>query len=298
MEINETGTEVLYQPGLISGGKISHDCALSRGIGYYLEALIVLSPFAKKPIVATLRGVTNEALDVSVDVIRTAMVPLMREFGVEDEYEIKVLKRGAQPNGGGVVTCVLPTAKALRPIQKVHAGSIRRVRGLAYTTRVSPMFGSRMLDACKAIMTEFTSDVYIYTDHYKGADTGNSPGFALSLVGETDTGCMYAAEACGEKTVLPEDTGEAAALAALEEFSRGGCISSCLQCLALVLMALTPEDVSTMRFGMLTQSAIGVLRLLRDFFGLTFKLDADGADRTVLVSCVGIAYSNMARIVK
>ena len=42
------------------------DCPVSRGIGYFLEALIALAPFAKLPLLATLTGVTNDNVDVSV----------------------------------------------------------------------------------------------------------------------------------------------------------------------------------------------------------------------------------------
>ena len=66
MMITLTGTQVRYQPGLLVGGSIDHDCNVQRGIGYYLEALICLAPFVKKPIKAVLRGVTNDQVDPSV----------------------------------------------------------------------------------------------------------------------------------------------------------------------------------------------------------------------------------------
>eukprot|EP01139_Manchomonas_bermudensis_P005059 Amastigsp_a174597_186.p1 type:complete len:371 gc:universal Amastigsp_a174597_186:1-1113(+) len=298
VEINETGTCVTYTPGLIVGGRFTHDCAHSRGIGYFLEALVVLAPFGKKPIVATLRGITNESIDLSIDVIRTAMIPLLKEFGIEDEPEIKIAKRGAPPSGGGSVQIVLPNVKALKAVQKVHAGAIRRIRGLAYSARVSPMFGARMLDSCKAVLTAFTSDVFVYTDHCKGPEAGNSPGYALSLLAETETGSLYSAEHCGGAGVLPEEVGEAAAFALLEELDRGGCVGSAMQPLVFVLMALTPEDVSALRIGTLTLAGVATLRLLKDFFGITFKLEADESDRSVLVSCVGVGFTNFSRVVK
>ena len=60
------GTSVFYKPGLIVGGKISHDCPPSRAIGYFLEPLIALAPFAKFPSHITLTGITNDNVDVSV----------------------------------------------------------------------------------------------------------------------------------------------------------------------------------------------------------------------------------------
>lgn len=33
VELNETGTSLFYQPGLLHGGTFHHDCSLQRGIG-------------------------------------------------------------------------------------------------------------------------------------------------------------------------------------------------------------------------------------------------------------------------
>ena len=61
-----TGTAVYYQPGMLVGGTIEHDCNPQRAIGYYLEALMCLAPFMKSPVRAILRGVTNDQNDPSV----------------------------------------------------------------------------------------------------------------------------------------------------------------------------------------------------------------------------------------
>jgi RNA 3'-terminal phosphate cyclase-like protein len=55
-----------YMPGVLVGGKIEHDCKLTRGIGYYLEFIICLAPFMKQPLEIVLRGVTNDPNDVTV----------------------------------------------------------------------------------------------------------------------------------------------------------------------------------------------------------------------------------------
>jgi len=82
--INQTGTQIKLNPGFISGGiRLHHDCHCSRGIGYFLEPLLILLPFSHKPTEITLRGVTNHELDTSVDVIRTVFIPLLEKFGVE-----------------------------------------------------------------------------------------------------------------------------------------------------------------------------------------------------------------------
>lgn len=45
-EINKTGTELFYQPGLLYGGTITHDCDVERGIGkYFFHFLIYIHTY-------------------------------------------------------------------------------------------------------------------------------------------------------------------------------------------------------------------------------------------------------------
>lgn len=62
IELNETGTSLYYSPGLLSGGDLEHECSPQRGITYYLEVVMALAPFCKKPVNLTMRGVTNTSL--------------------------------------------------------------------------------------------------------------------------------------------------------------------------------------------------------------------------------------------
>lgn len=52
-----SGTKLKYKPGIVMGGRnLVHDCGVSRSIGYFLEPLIVLGLFGKKPLTIRLKG--------------------------------------------------------------------------------------------------------------------------------------------------------------------------------------------------------------------------------------------------
>ena len=57
---------LFYKPGLLAGGHVEHDCNPQRAIGYYLEAVVLLAPFCKKPMRLNLKGVTNDRYDPTV----------------------------------------------------------------------------------------------------------------------------------------------------------------------------------------------------------------------------------------
>ena len=45
---------------------MEHQCSCQRSIGYYMEAILCLAPFGKKPLSLKLTGVTNDDTDPSV----------------------------------------------------------------------------------------------------------------------------------------------------------------------------------------------------------------------------------------
>ncbi|RHY28710.1 hypothetical protein DYB32_005760 [Aphanomyces invadans] len=168
-------------------------------------------------------------------------------------------------------------------------------RGVAYCTRVSPQTSNRIVDTSRGLFNKLLPDVYIYSDHYRGTDSGLSPGYALSLVAETTTGVLLGAETAATSGSLPEDVASMASHLLCEEIQRGGCVDTSNQCLALLLMTLSPEDVSKIRFGKLTPYSMQYLRHLRDFFGVTFKIKADHESKSVLLSCLGIGFKNLSK---
>ncbi|KAJ2360111.1 hypothetical protein IW150_007595, partial [Coemansia sp. RSA 2607] len=195
-DISHTGTSVTLRPGMITGGRIDMDCPTSRAIGYYLEALVALAPFGKEQMTAVLRGITMDNRDVSVDTLRTATLVNYRHFGLDTGVELKITKRGAPPKGGGEVRFVCPVVRSVKPLMFTDSGRIRRIRGIAYATRVSPQTANRLVEAARGELNRFIPDIYIYTDVYKGAESGLSPGFGLSLVAESTTGALVTAELC------------------------------------------------------------------------------------------------------
>lgn len=320
IEINDTGTKMRYKPGMIIGGsELEHDCGKTRGIGWFLEGLIMLAPFGKQPLSIRLKGITNEETSLCVDYMRTVTLPLLRHFGISEGLELRVVKRGARPDGGGEVVFRCPNVKALKPVNLTEIGCVRRVRGVAYASKVSrelsapsrnmhitncchtnvssppAQIPNRVVDAAKGLLNKVLPDVYVYTDHQKGASAGASAGYGVSLVAETTNGCLFGSEACGGAGQLPEDVGLVAAKLLLEEVQNGGCVDSANQGLILTLAVLCPEDVSRIRLGRLTPSTVKLLRLLRDMFGVIFKIKPDEKSMTILLSCLGAGFKNVAK---
>jgi RNA 3''-terminal phosphate cyclase len=120
MEISYTGTVLVYKPGLVtgstagtgaSGGMITYEIPsnCNRGLSYFLIPLCLLAPFAKAPMKVLFTGPgvitsSTQTGDMSVDSVRTAILPLYKQFGIFNNIELRILRRsntGPTGRGGG-----------------------------------------------------------------------------------------------------------------------------------------------------------------------------------------------------
>ncbi|CAL4928198.1 unnamed protein product [Urochloa decumbens] len=312
VEVNETGTKLRYKPGQILGGTgLEHDCGVHRGIGYFLEPLILLGLFAKRPISIRLKGITNDTKDPSVDTFRMATLHMLKRFGVPLEgLELKIDSRGSPPLGGGEVFLRVPIINsALTAVNWVDEGMVKRIRGVSFSTRVSAQFENRIIYAARGIFNRFIPDVHIFTDHRSGSAGGRSPGYGVSLVAETTTGCLLSVDATvsyphvdemneeseNPGVMSPEDLGVQVASMLLEEVDQGGVVDSTHQGLLFMLCALCPPDVSKVRVGQLTTYGIETLRNIRDFLDVKFFIEPNPNSNTVTLKCVGAGLHNRNR---
>lgn len=226
---------------------------------------------------------------------------------------MKVIKRGLKPNGGGEIFFRMNCVKKLRNVQISKCGMVKRVRGIVYACKVSPTFANRTVESGKGVMLNFIPDVYINTDQLKGKLSGLSPGFGINMQAETNEGVVFSAECIStnhDRDTLPEDIGKECASKLLDEIYRSGCCDSTFQWMMMLFMALGPKSVSKVVVGPLSQYSIRFLQLLREFFGVTFKLDKfidedemleddeneEERSPRVVLTCVGLGYSNIAKI--
>ncbi|XP_014785786.1 RNA 3'-terminal phosphate cyclase-like protein [Octopus bimaculoides] len=312
--INETGTTILFHPGMLSGGSFDHECNIGRALTYYIEPLFCLAPFAKKPLKVVLRGITHNLDDASVDHMKFSSLPVLKRFlGTDEDLELKITRRGPAPDGGGEAVFSCPCRQKLRPIQYTDPGRVKKIRGIAWCTKVSPGTLNRLMESAKDVLSEFIHDIYIHSDHCKGKECGKSPGFGLTLVAETTKGTFLAAEAISSPKgsdkgpSVAEDVGKKAAYLLLEEIYRGGCVDSLNQSMAALFMVLGSQDVSKLQIGQLTPYTIGVMRLIRDFFKVLFKVEEvkeedsfdneqlKTGDKRLLLTCVGVTYTNVSK---
>ncbi|CAD5211819.1 unnamed protein product [Bursaphelenchus okinawaensis] len=320
--INKTGTQVRFEPGMLNGGNLEFDCGNERPVSYFLEALLYIAPFCGHPLNVKLTGVTNKDGELSVDALRACWLPVFNKFILDDEnLSIKINSRGFFPDGGGLVTFTSPVVKKLRPVKRLKEGKVCKIRGLAYVCKVNSSLAHRMIEAAKKRLHGYIADIYVTVDQRKGAQAGNSPGFGLFLTAETTEGVFYHGESCSkpaedDNVVTAEDLGESAADMLLTEIFKGGATDTTAQSLALSFMAMNDRDVNKYLLGEPSLYTVYTMRNLQTFFEHRFKFDelkdqmesedqsedfeekeGFGSQNKALVTCVGIGYLNLNKLI-
>ncbi|VDM20757.1 unnamed protein product [Hydatigera taeniaeformis] len=299
VKLNDTGCDVFFSPGTLIGGEVEFTCSTERGLGYYLEPIVLLSSFTKVSMILTLNGITNNLIDPSVDVVTQSWLPFLKKFlppASASSLKIVIKKRGVAPKGGGRIIFTSKPATFLSPIQLIIPGKVyrqdglidldlhhlSRVRGVAWACLVSPGIASQLMYGAKKLLNSFLSDVYINIDHRKRGVGGESSGFGMILWAETKEGVFYTAEVCSAAEsdtavsvvpTIPSELGFEAASRLLNQVYLGGCVDESLQSLALSLMALEGgRNASQLLISEPTPHTIQTLRLLHKIMEVTFDL--------------------------
>ncbi|EWC48019.1 hypothetical protein DRE_02598 [Drechslerella stenobrocha 248] len=288
-QISETGTTLLYKPGLIghtpspnsatsSASKIiKHEISAessARGVTYFLEPACILAPFSKSPFHVVFCGpgcVTSATdSDYSVDTFRTAILPLYAHFNIIAKLECRITKRSCSPGGGGEVNLTFGHQIRLPPTLHLrNPGRVKRIRGVSYTIGVSAGNSQRMIHSAREVLNRFINDIYIYSEVVARAPSAQggkrgTPGFGMSLVATSSTDCIYSADWGSNPDVIrtPEEVGRGCALRLLEEIAKGGCVQRIGVKTMVSLMMMGSEDVGRVVLGrgVVDEDFVGHLR--------------------------------------
>ncbi|KAI9618786.1 hypothetical protein H4Q26_012040 [Puccinia striiformis f. sp. tritici PST-130] len=254
VEISYTGTSLLFVPGTLTGGHITHQTPLSSSIGYFLTPILAIAPFCKHDLTLVLKGITTSNDSLSVDVLRVSGLPTLGIWLGENagKLELKISKRGHP--------------------QKEAANAASSV--LRHSVRVSPQLSNRLVASARSVLNRYIPDIYIYTDVYRGAESGKSPGYGLTLLGTSTTTALYTAEAVSYPASTPEDIGILASRRLLKQISRGGCIDQGFEWLGLLFLLLSHQtDIGRIKIGgPFTEALVAWIRDLKKVFGVQFKI--------------------------
>jgi len=90
-----------FKPGKVKSGRYEFDIGTAGSITLFLQAIILPCLFAPAKVTIIVKGGTCGKWQASVDYLQNVLLPHLRRF--VDKIELRILKRGYYPQGGGEV---------------------------------------------------------------------------------------------------------------------------------------------------------------------------------------------------
>jgi RNA 3'-terminal phosphate cyclase (ATP) len=183
------------------------------------------------PSTLALRGGTNATQAPQIDYTQRVLLPfLRRHFGLD--VKLNVQRRGYYPKGGGAVFCTVdPHPGVLPPVHLIDRGAVLAIRGESHVAGLPAHVATTMRDAAtaKLVAAGVRPDIIDIVSLREDKNKVTGSGSAITLVAETEHGCVLAGSAIGKKALEPADVGVSAADELLRNLAHGGCVDEYLQ---------------------------------------------------------------------
>jgi RNA 3'-terminal phosphate cyclase (ATP) len=262
-------SEVTFVPRRRRGGVYRFDAKTAGSTTLVLQALLPVLAFADQPSSVTLIGGTNNPLAPQVDYVINVLNPVLATMGFF--YELRLVKRGFYPRGGGALTAFVTPIERLNAINVVSMGSLRGIRGVSHSRNLPAHVAKRQAEAAAQSCTRAGyPNVSIERDSDQ-KEENPSTGSGIVLWAETSTGGRLAGDALGARGKPAELVGREGAARLLTQLSKGAPFDVHLGDQLVIWLALA-EGRSRIAISELTLHTVTAVEVTEMVTGCRFKI--------------------------
>ncbi len=279
--------DVTFQPQGIRGGNYRFDVGTAGSISLVLQGILPVLFFADKESNVEIRGGTDVAWSPPIDAIRFVLSRGLKQMGAD--FEIKLIKRGHYPRGGGIVRIHINPVDYLKPIILLEQGEIKIIRGLSHCVRLPDHVARRQANAAKKFLEGRGFNVDIELEYYPPRkDPHLGPGSGIVLWAETTTNALLEGDALGERGKPAEKVGEEAARELYDQIIKGGAVDKHHTDQLIVFMALA-KGVSKIRSSEISMHTLTAIYIAAKIIGAKFEIDGKlGKPGEIIAEGVGL----------
>ncbi|WP_456329073.1 RNA 3'-terminal phosphate cyclase [Archaeoglobus sp.] len=161
-------TEVVFRPRSVRGGEFRIDIGTAGSVTLIFQTVLLPLLFADRESRLTVSGGTDVAWAPPVDYFKNVTLRALREMSVE--CELKVLKRGYYPKGGGVVKL---EAKPSEMRGVIFEKLDEMVKGISHCQNLPEHVAVRQANSARGFLEERGVKAKIKTEVLKGLSTGS-----------------------------------------------------------------------------------------------------------------------------
>lgn len=136
-------SDVSFYPKSPKAGDFIFDAGTAASTTLILQSLMPAMAFSPGRVSVEVRGGTNAHWAPVVDYLQGVLLPTLSKMGLKGN--VTLIRRGFYPRGGGVVKAFVEPVKKLQPIVLTDFGEVKRISGLAYSSRLPSHVVERMV---------------------------------------------------------------------------------------------------------------------------------------------------------
>jgi len=270
---------ITYTPGKIEGKAVNVDIGTAGSIGLLLQAVLLPCFFAEKTVKLNITGGTEGKGAMPYDYFKEILVPQIKKFC--EKIDVKLVKRGYFPKGGGNVLIEIKPAKIDgQKIELLEQGNLIQIKGISHASLnlEKAEVAERQAKAAKHLLAGYNCPVDIRTEY---CDT-LSPGSGIALWAifsknkediDEKNPIRLGADALGELGKKAEIVGKEAAENLIREIESKAPVDRHLADQILPFMALAKD--SKVRVSEITSHCRTNMHVIEQFLGRVFDVSEE-----------------------
>ena len=281
-------TEFTFAPKTRMAGHFRFDVGTAGSIPLVLQALMPSAAFAPDRLEIEITGGTDVRWSPTIDYLRFVKLPILAKMGYR--AELKLLRRGHYPKGGGHIVMSIIPPRRIDGIHLTGQGGIRQIRGLTHCVKLPRHVADRQAMTAEDVLRKVGhSDVEIEVEWYEPEkDHHLGPGSGILLYAITGSGSILGADALGERGKPAERVGSEAAENLVGEIKSGMSVDKHLADMLIPYMAVAKgsSKISTSQMTLHTLTNIWVTELIA---GVRFEVTGElGTPGIIQVEGIGL----------
>uniref|UniRef100_A0A3Q0KMB7 RNA 3'-terminal phosphate cyclase n=1 Tax=Schistosoma mansoni TaxID=6183 RepID=A0A3Q0KMB7_SCHMA len=283
-------TKIRLIPGQISPGSYEADAKTAGSVSLMLQAVAPVLAFASSPSELLLRGGTDTSFAPPISYMVEVTSHYFRKMGLV--CEVKIVRRGFYPLGGGIVKVLLsPLKEPLSPISLLNAGTVETVTGYFLVAGKVPLKIAHEVkdEALRCLSKCFSCPINIDSFQESG-DRCQGDVAAFMFVIHTSTDCRLAVSGIINPRGHRYRHMVSEACQSLYNYSKTGiCCDDYMQDQLIMPMALAKGN-SQIRCGPLTLHTKTAIYVAEHLLGVKFEVTTLN-DESSIISCNGVGYT-------
>lgn len=276
--------EVEFHPGEPRGGTYVFDIGTAGSISLLLQCVAPISAFADSQTRLRIIGGTATDMSPPVKTLERVVWEASRAMGFEGE--LRILREGFYPKGGGIVEAQINPVEELRPIVVEAPEEVERVRGISVCGRLPRHVAERQAHSAEAALRGAGYDAEVEYRAAEGPEEPLSPGSYICLWAETRPRTFIGADSLGKRGKPAERVGAEAAETLVDQLRSGAGVDLHTADNLIIWCSLANGE-STFRASRLTLHTETAIELAKTLAGADFDVEVS-RDGTALIRCRGI----------